>query len=159
MKAVVFDLDDTLIDTSLLRVYRDSRRWKDAVREVGRTTLFDGVRETIQALDNRHIPWAVVTTSVSFYANAVLSHHNLKAKVLVAYHDATPKPSPAPIHLALQRLGIEPDDVVGIGDNAADLNSYRAAGLVAVGAGWSPMITPLDWDAVLSSPRDLLVLQ
>ena len=158
IRGVVFDLDDTLVDTSALKPMRDARRWKDAVRNLSATMVFDGIRGLVVELDRRGIPWAVVTTSVSFYAGAVLKHHALGRHPLVAYHDAPAKPSPAPVLLALQKLGLKPDEVVGVGDAPTDQSAYVAAGVRSAGAAWSPAFVPGQWDVLLDCPEDLLAL-
>lgn len=158
LKGVVFDLDDTLVDTALLRALREARRWKEAVARLHETRLFDGIDELMRELGVRELPWAIVTTSVSYYANKVITHHGLEGGVCVAYHDAAPKPSPAPIALALKRMSLRREEVVGVGDAETDLRAYQAAGVRAVGAGWSPVLHSGSWDTVATKPIDLLAL-
>ena len=157
-KGVVFDLDDTLVDTSPLRWLRDSGQWRPAVGRLNETRLFDGVDELIHKLRKRDILWAIVTTSVSYYADKLIDHFDLRGATLVAFHDATPKPSPEPIALALKRMSLKPDETIGIGDSENDLLAYRAAGLRAVGAGWSPVFYQGDWDDVVQAPQDIMTL-
>lgn len=155
-RGILFDLDDTLVDTSALRELRTKRLWKDAVRRLDETEMFAGVADMLGTCSNGGIPWAVITTSVSHYAGRVLTHHALVPTTLVAYHDARPKPHPAGVLLALQRLGLGPKDVVGVGDSETDLLAYRAAGVVAIGAGWSPALAKCEWDELMKKPGDLL---
>lgn len=157
-KGVVFDLDDTLVDTSAIRPLRNARRWKEAVRWLHETRLFVGIDAPIRGLSERGISRAVVPTAVSFYADQVIARHRLGPVPLVAYHDATPKPSPAPVVLALQRSSLQPSEVIGVGDAETDLIAYRAAGVRAVGAGWSPILHARPWDVVVARPLDVLGL-
>lgn len=46
------------------------------------------------------------------------------------------KPDPAPLLLALERLGAEPDDAAYVGDAPFDVKAARAAGLYAVAVTW-----------------------
>lgn len=155
-RGVLFDLDDTLVDTSALRALRSARKWKDAVCRLGETAPFPGVPELLAELLARTIPCAVITTSVSYYASHVLKHHNLSPVTVIAWHDATPKPDPAGVRLALSRIGVQPGEAIGVGDADTDLLAYRRAGVVAIGAGWSPAITRCEWDELLRTPQDLL---
>lgn len=154
--AVILDLDDTLVDTRELRGLRERRDWKRAVRSMHQTKVFPGVRELLTSLSERGTPWAIVTTSVSYYAGALLRHHDLGTPPLVAYHDARPKPHPACVLKALEHLEMEPGQAVGLGDHRHDHTAYSACGVLSLGAGWSPMLDGADWDSVLSTPAELL---
>lgn len=46
--------------------------------------------------------------------------------------DAPPKPDPAMIMIALQRLGVKPEEAVFVGDNAEDRAAGEAAGVRAI---------------------------
>lgn len=46
------------------------------------------------------------------------------------------KPDPAPLQLALERLGASPDETVYIGDSPFDIRAAKAAGMHAVGVTW-----------------------
>jgi phosphoglycolate phosphatase-like HAD superfamily hydrolase len=154
-RGVIVDLDDTLVDTRVLRPLREARRWREAVSRIGETTAFAGVVQAFSALTRAEIPWTVVTTSVSYYAEAVLRHHGLECTHLIAYHDAPPKPRPDGLTLALGRMELEPSEVVGVGDSEIDLRAYRAARVSAFGAAWSPTLVTGDWDGILAEPKEL----
>lgn len=156
-RGIIFDLDDTLVDSALLRHLREARLWKEAVARVGETRLFDGVQETLQQLSDTGLPWVIVTTSVSFYANTLLDCHGIAGLTCIAFHDAKPKPSPEPVELALERMKLTAADVIGVGDAETDLRAYHGAGITAVGAGWSPVMQDGHWDAIANSPTDLLL--
>jgi HAD superfamily hydrolase (TIGR01509 family) len=148
----VLDLDETLVDTSELRSLRAQRKWNQAVQRVSTTRLYPGMAELLEQLNNLAIPWCVVTTSVSFYANAVLAHHGLVPGARVAYHDARPKPHPEGVLRALSQLQAEPHNAIGIGDAATDCGAYSAAGIRAIGAGWSASLEDAPWDQILAEP-------
>lgn len=78
---------------------------------------------------------------------------------IVCYEDATPKPAPDGLLLALDRLGATPSSAVFVGDTDADMRAARAAGVTAVGAGWGfagpDVLTRTGADLVLSEPTDL----
>ncbi len=130
--------------------------WKKAVGALGQTVVLPGVHDLLAALSARAIPWVVVTTSVSYYATNVLRHHGLGSPPLVAYHDAPPKPSPRCIEAALTRMGVQPAQAVGVGDHMNDHAAYSAAGVLSLGAGWSPVLQEAAWDAVIITPLGLL---
>lgn len=157
-RGLIVDLDDTLVDTRVLRPLREARRWKEAVSRVAETRAFIDVVDAFSALTHAGIPWSVVTTSVSYYAEAVLKQHGLERTHLIAYHDAPPKPRPEGVALALSRMGLEPGEVIGVGDSDIDIRAYRAARVRAFGASWSPTLVAGDWDGILAHPTELLEL-
>jgi phosphoglycolate phosphatase len=82
---------------------------------------------------------ACVTNKESRLARQLLQRHHLAAAFyLLIGGDTLPqkKPDPAPIRLALQRLGI-PDELaaaaVMVGDGVQDLRAGKAAGLRTIG--------------------------
>jgi FMN phosphatase YigB (HAD superfamily) len=83
----------------------------------------------VQALAAR-LPLAVVTGCPRRLAESVLARHGYApfVKVLVAAEDAPGKPDPAPVRLALQRLGVTAAWMLG--DNPGDVVAARAAGVV-----------------------------
>jgi HAD superfamily hydrolase (TIGR01509 family) len=66
------------------------------------------------------------------------------------------KPDPAGITLTCDRLGVEPSASAYVGDSEQDMLAARAAGALAVGAGWGSL-----WrdghpaDVVVWKPDDL----
>lgn len=159
MKALLIDLDGTLIDTSAIEALRQARKWRDCVANFGSTACFEGLHTALQQLTAAGTKIAVVTTSVSYYAQAALRHHNIPHHALVSYHDARPKPAPDPYLKAASLLGIDTAECIGVGDGEPDLHSLKSAGIKALGAGWSPsLVFPDKWDAILSTPADLVSL-
>ena len=157
--AVLFDLDDTLVDTSELFALRKSRRWSECYRNLSKTSLYPGTMDAIALLREDDIPIGIVTTSISNYAEKVLKFHGIPYDALVAYHDCRgrQKPNPAPVMLCLERLGCEAERSLGIGDAANDALAYARANVVAWGAGWSSKIEQdAEWDKIILTPKEIL---
>jgi pyrophosphatase PpaX len=71
------------------------------------------------------------------------------------------KPDPAPLRLALERLGAEASDAAYIGDSPFDMQAAKAAGLFAVGVSWGGIHAAeklSDADVVIHSAEELLEL-
>ena len=71
---------------------------------------------------------------------------------------ATHKPSPEPVLLALERLGVEPGDAAYVGDSPYDVGSARAAGVFSVAVSWGGMHNVEDADAVVANTEELLAV-
>ena len=78
-------------------------------------------------------PLAIVTGRPRRDAERFLAQHGVLNcfRTLVCMHDAALKPSPAPVRLALERLGVE--HAWMIGDTVDDVTASRDAGVIPIG--------------------------
>lgn len=157
-RALILDLDDTVVDTNVLASFRTARKWAACKSNLHRTVCFPDMREVIERVRAAQIKVGFVTRSPSNYAGSVLSHHSLPHDALVAYHDVSQqKPHPESVRLCLSRLEASAAKSLGIGDALVDAQAYRAAGLLAWGAGWSPYLqADAPWDYVAAQPALVL---
>ncbi len=59
--------------------------------------------------------------------------------VVVTSDEPVPhKPDPAPVNLALERLGESPENAAYVGDSIWDLRAGHGAGVTTVAALWGP---------------------
>jgi len=158
--AVIFDLDDTLADTAELLSLRKAKKWKQCVGQLSRTHLYPGLIDAITKLRDSGIRVGIVTTSVSYYAETVLRHHNIPYDALVAYHDCPwnkQKPDPAPVNLCIEKLKCRTEGSLGIGDSAIDAQAYVGAGIAAWGAGWSSRFErEAEWAEIIETPEPIM---
>jgi HAD superfamily hydrolase (TIGR01509 family) len=125
---------------------------------------YPGIVDTLTSLRAAGISIAVATNSDARSAAVVLGAHGLDLlldTVVTVDQVSGPKPNPESILLAAERLGADPQEVVFVGDSPADMVAARAAGALAVAAGWghqTPGIPAADIDEVAATPADVLRL-
>lgn len=160
IKSLILDLDGTIVDSSSLDELRERRSWKRCVASLDRTVCFGDLRDVIEQIRSHNIRIGVVTSSVSYYAENVLRYHGIAYDCLIAYHDASPrKPHPAPVLACLRELDTKASDALALGDSEVDCRAYQAAGVIALGAGWSPkLIRSVNWNRIVREPSELLAL-
>jgi pyrophosphatase PpaX len=102
---------------------------------------YDEVSATLEALHARGLALAVVTSKVERLARRGLAHVGLDGffDVVVGLESCTRhKPDPEPVQVALDRLGVRPEDAAFVGDSPHDMAAGRAAGVTTVAALWGP---------------------
>ncbi|TYS12985.1 HAD family hydrolase [Rossellomorea vietnamensis] len=134
---LIFDLDQTLVDTSALNNYRSNRDWSACYKSMDQTNLFDNTKEILGFASNKGLKIGVVTMSPRPYALKLLEHHQIPFDNLVAFHDCKRrKPNPEPIIKCLKSLGLNPVNVLSIGDDRMDITASRNANISSVGVTW-----------------------
>ena len=123
---------------------------------------YPGVVDTLEQLRARGLRTGVATNSDSRSATIVLGAHGLAEHldtVVTVDQVSGPKPNPESILLAVERLGVRPDEVLFVGDAPADMVAARAAGVLAAVAGWGHQahgIVPGAADRWLDGPAEIL---
>jgi HAD superfamily hydrolase (TIGR01509 family) len=129
--------------------------------EVARIEPYPGIVDLLVALRDAGVATAVATNSDARSAAVVLGAHGLHAlfdTVVTVDLVSGPKPNPEMIHLAIERLGVPAGHVVFVGDSPGDMIAARAAGVLAVAAGWghqTPGIPREDIDVLAKTPDDV----
>ncbi|OHB90883.1 MAG: hypothetical protein A3D89_04890 [Planctomycetes bacterium RIFCSPHIGHO2_02_FULL_52_58] len=101
---------------------------KHEARAAGTSRLRKGVVEILEDLRKKGIKTALLTRNSSRSVETILKRHNLKFDVVVSRDDAPPKPSPQPVLLISKKLGLEPEELLVVGDFHFDVQAGRAAG-------------------------------
>lgn len=98
-----------------------------------------GIRELLDNLSAAKVPMALVTGRHARDMEVVLRPHDLSkyfVTLIADSHLKESKPSPEGILLAAQRLGVEPQNSVYIGDSPTDVVAAHRAGGISVAAMW-----------------------
>lgn len=132
------------------------------------SVLFEGLEEVLITLEQRGIPWGIVTNKPRYLTEQLLQAMALdeRCAVLVCPEDVSrAKPDPEPMYLALEKLAIARGGsacVLYIGDHIRDIEAGNAAGMPTVLAAYG-YIPPEDqknlkqWDAdyIIETPTQL----
>lgn len=183
MKAALFDLDGTIIDTrdmilasfryAYIKVFGEDslppdekllsligiplRQQMDIISAEKSDELFDayhesnrmihdkmiadfeGTTEALTQLKDQGLRMAIITSKRHQSAVRGLEKTNLLSffEFVIGADDCDEhKPSPGPLYMAAERMGLEYTDCAYTGDSPFDMQAARAADMYAVGALW-----------------------
>ena len=130
------------------------------------TRPFDGVEEMLRALEQRAVPWAIVTNKPEYLTHPIIRFVGWERRIAgVVCGDTLPvrKPDAAPVERGCQLLGVRACDVLMVGDDARDMEAGLAAGtrtaLMAYGYGTeAARVSGPRADHEFARPADLLPL-
>jgi len=129
------------------------------------TTLFPGIEALINTLEQRGLPWGIVTNKpqqLTLQLMHALGYFNRAACIVSGDTCAHAKPHPEPLLYAAERLGIAPQNCIYVGDDKRDMVAGQAAGMKSFIAlyGYIDPLADLDsWQATgrIKSPNDLIL--
>ena len=132
-----------------------SKKFNDLYQDylIETTQLFPGIENTLDFLQQKSIPWGIVTNKPAKYTDPLLKHLQIdKRAVCIISGDTLPysKPHPEPILHACRLLKKNPENCLYIGDSLIDIKACKAAGSPSLGAlyGYIPEEEdPLTWGA------------
>lgn len=158
---IIFDLDQTLIDSSIAENYRKSRNWKSVYSTIPEFSVYEGIMEAIDYIKEKQIPICIVTSSPSVYCTKVLNHWGIPYSSMVCYHDTTKrKPYPDPILLAIKKLNIQPDSIISFGDRDIDIIASKEAGVKSAACLWGSVendsLIDTKPDYILNHPNEIV---
>lgn len=131
--------------------------------ETQHSVLYEGVSETLLALQQARVTMGLVTNKPLEFTQPLLQHFALSGffeLVLGGECLAEKKPHPLPLLMAAERLGAEPSRCVMVGDSMNDIIAAKAAGMkiIAVDYGYHQGVdlSQQGVDACLSALNDLV---
>ncbi|HEY9006069.1 HAD family hydrolase [Ohtaekwangia sp.] len=133
---IIFDLDETLVDTTAAIHALKNEDWEAAEKQIPKFSLYPGILELLAYLKVSAIKMAVVSTSPHQYCEKILTHFHISCGCIIGNDDCARKPSPEPMVQALERLALDKNKVIALGDKAKDIISAKRCGIATVGCLW-----------------------
>ena len=134
---IIFDFDQTLVDTRSLEHLRRQRKWREVSQGTRTLEPYAGITDLLEGLSARDQEIAIVTNSPIMVPQGFVDRYSWPVSCVIGYHDVSRhKPHPDGLLLALERCGATPTDSYHVGDRAQDTDTARAAGIAAIGVGW-----------------------
>ncbi|MBU4076363.1 MAG: HAD-IA family hydrolase [Euryarchaeota archaeon] len=153
MKCLIFDLDQTLVDSQCIEHLRRLRQWAIVYQKIPTILAYEGIDEILSMTKDKGIKTSIVSSSPSSYAYRIVRHFGWEFDAMVCYHDTTShKPHPAPFIEAAHRLMIAERDCWAVGDHPNDIIAAKSAGMYSVGALWGS----LDQESLKREKPDIL---
>jgi len=135
------------------------RRWADNTRP------YDGIPEMLTWLEQRKIPKAVISNKPDLFTQIMVREllPNWRFEVIRGATPSVPKkPDPTVALEIAQQIGVDPQQVILVGDSNIDILTAIAAGMYPVGVRWGfrPVEELLESGArvILNSPDDICKL-
>jgi HAD superfamily hydrolase (TIGR01509 family) len=163
VKGAIFDLDQTLVDSSLADEKKKTGAWSEVYELIPHFTVYPEMVEVLAAIREKGIKVCIVTSSPSIYCENVLDHFGISHDFKVCFHDTQKhKPDPQPFEKALSLMGLDAVEVFAFGDKADDAIGASRAEIENVACVWG--IDEYRKDSalekhskyVLSDPSDVL---
>ena len=128
------------------------------------TIFFDGMSETLNAIEAQGLKWGVVTNKRERFTKPLMMALNLDdraACIVSGDTTAYSKPHPEPMLAACKQAGVVPEECVYIGDAAHDISAGKNAQMKTLAAIYgylNPVDQPETWgaDALVETPEQIL---
>ncbi len=160
LKAVFFDLDDTVLEPRALNPWAEFKRIHRLPPDLlildgiarrqpeeqavlyqqllqyeqtlsAHSRVRAGMVELLEALYSLGLPTALLTNNHRVATEMALHKHGLAFALVLTREDAPPKPSPALLQRALEHFGLQPHQALYIGDSEGDLQAAQTIDLPA----------------------------
>lgn len=122
--------------------YEASRKYTDENKI--KMPLHPGVGDLLEKLKSAGVPISIFTGRSWETTELILKHHRLFDRFITVVandHVSMPKPSPEGLYLCLERMKLEPAEILFVGDSPSDMIAACAAQSRGVAALWDLLAT------------------
>ena len=158
---IIFDLDQTLADTSNLGILRKQRQWNLVYDRLNQIQIDNDFYKVFEILRCKEYKIGVVTNSPKKYCLKVLEYLKIDVDFIVGYHCTVfKKPNPDPVLFCISQLGNKFDNIFGVGDGVNDIISYKRSNIISIGCLWgrsnNDKLIESKPDYIVNRPIDLI---
>ena len=160
MKATPSGTSEEIIER-VLELYRD-----DYVAHcTERTTLYDGVKDMVDAFAARGLQMAVLSNKTEKTARKIVAHFFPEGQFCATFGRVPERPLKPHVDAAkpvLEVLGLTPDEIAYVGDSNTDILFAKAVGMLPVATPWGyrslEELVEAGAELIAKCPKDLLSL-
>lgn len=126
------------------------------------SSLFEGFEKILDVLKHRQINWGIVTNKPEWLTWPLLSQLEIHSPIVICGDTLEHrKPHPLPLQVAAERLQVNCQNCIYVGDDERDIIAGRAAEMRTLIAAWGYIgadVNLHDWQAddIIQKPLDLL---
>jgi len=140
-------------------------RWRELYPTYGHalTRPYDDIPETLAQLKATGAKLGVLSNKFDAAAQSVIAEHFPGVFDLVRgeCEEIPRKPDPAGLRFMMGQLGVQPADVLYVGDSATDVETALNAGVACVAVSWGyqscDMLKAAGATTIIDNPSDLLI--
>jgi phosphoglycolate phosphatase len=130
------------------------------------TQFLPGLDQVVDKIEEAGMVWGVVTNKFARFTEPLLEAMNLRSRMAVCISGdsaAFPKPHPAPLQMATEKLGLPAQAVVYLGDDQRDITSGFHAGCFTMAVAMADFelgTLPESWgaDALATNAQEICSL-
>lgn len=136
------------------------QHYRDIVAD--NSKLFNGFKDIFEWLQEKQINWGIVTNKPEWLTKPLLKQLNIQSPVVICGDTLEHrKPHPQPLQVAAERLGLECQQCIYVGDDERDVISGNAADMKTLIAAYGYIGPHTDihgWsaDGIIQQPVDLI---
>ena len=127
------------IDDKIIKHLRD-QFWDYYSRSLtDKTTVFPDIDTVLCNLDQKNIPWGIVTNKIKRFAKPIIKHFKWDSRATTLIYGDTltsSKPSPEPLLMAAEKLKVKPENCIYIGDTSIDVTAAKGAKMTSIVVGY-----------------------
>lgn len=155
MKSIIFDLDLTLVDSTVAESARKARDWQLVYSLIPQFSVYEGLENVFDIIRKHTIKVCIVSTAPRIYVEKVVDYFHIPYHYIIGFHDAKPiKPNPAPMLKAVELMNETTNNVISFGDRVIDIQASNSANIESVACFWG---TKEKKELILSKYRHAII--
>jgi phosphoglycolate phosphatase len=154
----------SVIDKNKLSGYVEEFKAIYADNLANKSKLYEGIADMLDELNKLEIKIAILSNKPHLHTLRVTDHYlkNWTFETILGQRDEVPrKPDPTSALEISETMGVDPGNILFIGDSAGDINTALAAGMIPVWVSWgygSPELDLKNLAINLDHPDEVLGL-